>query len=252
LCGLFSFLIIAGSSTNSFAQAPAKAQATKQSPSPPKKTMIPDVEIQGQIFIVTKGGNIIKLALVSVSAFTETDLKVQLKNTLNSEQELRNQALIRIEEAKRKVVLAKETLTRSTDNDIARSANLPPALYANAMVKSSENDQRNMMAVWAAESVVEAEKRSLVDMTKPRHLIDKLKDSVGVSKTDSDGNFNLTLPPGTYIFTAIGNRLAGGSMETYEWAVRIEAKKPTQKIMLSNDNLVSSLCNECVPFPAPL
>ena len=68
------------------------------------------------------------------------------------------------------------------------------------------------------------------------------------SKSDADGNFDLTVPAGAYVLVATGKRLAGSSTELYEWMVRIDAAKPL-KVMLSNDNMNDAKCSECVALP---
>lgn len=55
--------------------------------------------------------------------------------------------------------------------------------------------------------------------------------------TDSDGNFEVTLPHGTpFVLLAQGHRLAGTREEIYEWRVRSADFKPGETIILGNDN----------------
>lgn len=66
------------------------------------------------------------------------------------------------------------------------------------------------------------------------------------SKTDADGKFALKLPSGKYVITANTSRDVFGSTETYHWLVTVDTSTINQLLILSNDNLPGTKCNECV------
>ena len=66
-------------------------------------------------------------------------------------------------------------------------------------------------------------------------------------KTDSEGRFSFKLVSGKYALAAMGSRKVGDSTEKYYWFVWVTVRKdPTQKVMLSNDNLFETHPTACV------
>lgn len=79
-------------------------------------------------------------------------------------------------------------------------------------------------------------------------FIENLPQPKFISKTDADGKFALTLPKGKYAITANSSRNIFGSSETYHWLVYVDTSSSNQLLILSNDNLLETKCNECVKF----
>ena len=63
------------------------------------------------------------------------------------------------------------------------------------------------------------------------------------TKTNSDGRFRLLVPgTGLYAIAATASRHVGDDVEWYYWLIDIDPKvAASQSIMLSNDNMTSSL-----------
>lgn len=258
---LLSLLVASGISLGAYGQT----TPTKKPPAAPKvvaPVKIPDVVVQGQVFIVTKGGNNIKLALVNVAAYKEKDMLAQFDKTWETEQDERAHAVVRIEEAKKASDAANERLKEArARGDAAREyarANLLNKNALNAMTEASAESSRLSAVYGATLDANSTERKKLAALSSARHFIEKLSDPVTTSKSDADGNFDLTVPAGAYVLVATGKRLAGSSTELYEWMVRVDAAKPL-KVMLSNDNMNDTKCTECVvlpvraaPAPAPV
>ena len=248
---LLSTFVASGISLSAYGQtAPAK-----KPPAAPKvvtHVKIPDVVVQGQVFIVTKGGNNIKLALVNVAAYKEKDMLAQFDKTWDTEQEVRVQAAARIEDAKAGRTAAETKSSESSEKRrIANAAFMRNTNNKDLMteyVVAERIDNTDREAINTARKAVTAARNDLAALSGARHFIEKLSDPVAASKSDADGNFDLTVPAGAYVLVATGKRLAGGSTELYEWIVRVDAAKPL-KVMLSNDNMNDTKCSECVALP---
>jgi hypothetical protein len=257
-CLLFLFTLL-------FASLPFIAQA--QIAIPPKKqhtvakaaasVKVPDVPIQGQVFVVTNGGINIKLALVNVAAYREKDLLAQLDWIWDAGSDERAYAATQVLAAKGEITAAGDRMKDATDRAVYIAQTFRPNLgamsptealrpfavaEAEAMLRLA--DHRSAVKKWEDERKMEA------GLSTPRHQIEKLTNPLTASKTDADGKFELTLPAGQYVLVATGRRMAGESTELYEWMIRVDAEKPA-KVMLSNDNLAGNRagCAECLRLP---
>jgi len=83
----------------------------------------------------------------------------------------------------------------------------------------------------------------------PRSYIKNLESkNLGIKvRTDSDGNFTITLPnPGKYLIAAYNQRETFGKTESYEWLFWTTAeKRSTTKIDITNRNLHGTNCDTC-------
>jgi hypothetical protein len=254
---LVTIFMVANIPINSFAQTAAPINkpkvATSKKNEVPKKFEIKNVAIQGQVFVVTQGGSNIKLALVNVAAYLEKDLLQQFDKIWEVERDMRNDAATKVKEAK-----------AETAEAYALSNNLWKDTSAASIAMIRNSGDKNLMQVWIQASLLEDKAKSAHMAAKareeaaqarsfalfdPRHFIEGFNNPIAVSKTDADGNFDLTLPAGSsYVLAATGKRRAGSSTELYEWIVRVDASR-SLKIMLSNDNMLDSKCAECVSLP---
>ena len=76
-------------------------------------------------------------------------------------------------------------------------------------------------------------------VTQAALLVENAPEPVAVTKTDADGRFTVRLYVGKdYIFYAHSDRRVGSATEHYAWVIKTVAlKKPSDRIVLSNDNL---------------
>ncbi len=227
-----------------------------------KKTLtekiLPDVTIDGEIFVVTKGGQSIKLGLVEVALFPMQTLMpfLEMKNAAqtNKLQRLEQEIKMAMEEEKRleevsRVATEKWEAAYNEDhsNRIAR--------ILNGTYKDSSNDSPNVLLdalekshKLACDAAVEAsvkahnlrfEKNQLLS---ERYYFDSLPEPLRMTKTNSDGRFRLLVPgSGLFAVAAIASRHVGDDVERYYWLLKIDPRAgANQTIMLSNDNLMSS------------
>lgn len=205
------------------------------------------VNITGQVFVVTQGRQNIKLALVEISAIPE---KVMIKHIKTKHSKGLEQQMAMIPEL-----------------ESARAASRSALDEADAlMIKIKEQDeatkyQRKSRAIRSEEIRVleeavakeeaaikirkEVESKSLY-FDSPEYYFENLPTTIAKSKTDIDGKFTLTLPTGKYVIVARSDRVVIKGDENYYWLVLVDTSSPNQSLMLSNDNLFETKCNECV------
>lgn len=191
--------------------------AASPSSAPPVETR---VSIQGQVFVVTGGQKSIRLALVEVSAFPEDVMIEHIKLT--------------------------------PDNDAQKIAQLSREFDLNMRKKEKAQENFNKEAFYdyynkAVENLNQSNNLESGGSLKGAKYFEKLPTPTAVAKTDADGRFTLTLPLGKYVIAAKSSRrLSKTDSEFYFWLVRLDTSSINQSLMLSNDNLLETACNECV------
>jgi len=242
--------------------SPSKtSEATKAPPSAP----VAKVSVSGQAFIVTKGRQNIKLALVEVTAIPEKDVLEHIK--AKRAEGLEKQALLlpQIERATKDAGSASGALARAereaekaradrheaTMAAIRNRGNVVGQMQADtdAFTKEMEESSRLQKAAYSKGGTLRELKRLYAHYDSPAYYADKLPNAVAQSKTDADGNFSLSAPAGKYAIAATTSRAVFKDTEHYYWIVWVDMKSPIQGLMLSNDNLLGTGCRECVSLP---
>lgn len=188
-------------------------EATQPEKSPQKAAVPAAVALNGQVFVVTKGRDNIKLALVMVYAVDESTVAKSLSP------------------------VAREWSARV-------GAAMTDHSNALAEIKSAPNAASRAAAKKRADDALD---RFMKIETPMRKVIAALPPSTPAAKTDADGRFSLSLTPGQrYLLVASTERQAAGARENLDWLVWVTPTEgvPTN-LMLSNDNLVDSYCGEC-------
>lgn len=256
-----AFLAIAAMSQAQAAPAPAKSI------------------IDGQIFVVTKGQNAIKLALVNVVAVSEKDLTALYLEKLGAAGRESNELAAEIEEKKTMVRDLKQA-TKNTEGyswleelqQLSKvcdpmkpmaewSACIREPAGKAAMEKQKEiraQHKPELDALTAARNELRAlQKHSRTNMelvrtlTRPYQMIAK---SIAQAKSDADGKFSLAVPVGQRVaIMAESERAVGDKNESYQWIVLVTPKKGTRiDLTLANDNLLETRCGACFVSPAKL
>lgn len=205
-----------------------------------EKKLVEKVSITGQVFVVTKGRENIKLALVDVVAIPEKELSQYIKSQHDKGIEQQTVIFPRLEPAKKAASAAaaasKKCYTPPYDH-CAGYTTIGHMDLPNSVIKKDE-----MYAKAAAYEKVMAEFHYY---DSGGHYFEKLPMQVAASKTDADGKFNLSLPHGKYALAAKSSRDASGTTENYYWLVWVDTTSPNHSVMLSNDNLFETKCKEC-------
>lgn len=246
----FSILAMTIYMSTAVAQSATKKKTTQ--PPPPIK----EFTIQGQVFVVTKGGDSKKLALVNVYAFKPQEVTNTFLMVEEKDRQAREDAYIERDDASGALHKATMEKIKSNGDEIIaymRNYSAIPHARLEVLIKQKEEMTEKMTELELMplkERKINAEKR-FEYLSSYRYFIKAMSTfpSAGSSKSDSDGIFEITLPVGEYVIIAQGDRSVGGRDEFYEWLVRVSLTKSNKKIFLSNDNLATTRCEECVPLP---
>lgn len=201
-------------------------------------------EITGQIFVVTQGKDNIKMALVTVGAIPQEEFDQFLKAKQSKRIEQQKTLLPKYEEAK-------SDLKWSNGKIQWYNYLLKDAPLINLTEKLRKHYQGIIKDLAAAEVAIAKDKAVIAEyeaFDKAEFLFEGLPTPKVITKTDADGKFTLKLPSGKYVITANSSREVFGSTETYHWLVTVGTSNINQPLMLSNDNLLETKCNECVKY----
>ncbi len=199
------------------------------------------VEITGQVFVVTKGQQNIKLALVNVVAIPEKEM-IQYMGIAHKEGIKKQSSMIEsLNPIERKCVSTRNVLVTDPYYSFLNCGNESAVALAGCQ---HANDR--MFGLFEGchlffKQIVE--KHNYYDSGD--YYFEKLPTQVAESKTDADGKFNLLLPRGKYVIAAKSSRLANET-EKYFWLVWVDTASPNHSVMLSNDNFYETACGGCV------
>lgn len=235
--------------------------------------------VEGQVFIVTKGQQAIKLALVPVTVLSEQEINRLLSQRsarMNQrrdgivaeliaevgKREMRKATIdakkMELREAGKKTVECALTLSTAAANyksEFAKCSEKPEMMAARARAEELRSELYDAQAL-AHAAVIEENISRLLTQYNAGTSINDIHEELArvvpaVTKSDIDGKFSIEVPYGKrFALLAYSSRyVAGSADEHYQWLIWLAAPKPGIKmqIMLANDNLMTSLgCKECV------
>ncbi len=231
------------------------------------KKITKDTVVSGQVFIVTKGSENIRLALVVVSAIPYIDMQAHLKLKKQFAIEQQNILKPKYDIAKVEYDIAK---TQSKEEKAKVAEERAGEAYRSDDSFKSErwedraplkftNPQKKIEYMQAMEEAqrIRAQPDNLDYSLKLRNYEDLKRQynfynmdnfasllplplGIAQSKTDADGKFSLNIPVGKYMFVANARRDVSGTTEQYQWLVLVDASLHTQPLLLSNDNLMQT------------
>lgn len=177
-------------------------------------------EIAGQVFIVTQGMGSIKLPLVEVGAIPqeEFDKYLQAKQSVKLEQQ---------KQLLPKYNLAKKEVDEERGKWLSNNADSTYEKYSKVVEKN-----RTIITEYEA-------------FNRNEYILSALPTPIVVSKSDAEGKFSFSLPRGKYVITANASRKVVDTSENYHWLVQVN-DSTSSNLMLSNDNLLETKCNECI------
>lgn len=166
-------------------------------------------QITGQVFVVTRGGDSVKLGLVRVS------------------------------------VLAEATIKSSINGTARRGPSERADFRARARKLSAEIDTLGSHGQDAQPQQTELSRLldAVADVGSPGYYFDALPAGIYATKTDADGKFAIRLPrTGRCAVVARATREVGGDMEVYYWMVWASCASLPEQLLLSNDNMLGGQC----------
>jgi hypothetical protein len=236
-----------------YAQNQVPKTTTKKSVAPTNP--IP-IQVSGQIFIVTAGRNAIKLPLVSVFAYEKNEAINQI-SIINSSNESRKNFLgTEFLTQKKKIEDIENEMNDTERNRIQAQSNWSNSLGTTSSSSNKEkydeisSHYRSLIGIKGEEQAkLNSLVREFAELTGPKNYINKLQNYKSIGKSDIDGLFTLNLLPGNYAIVAMSSRSIGRSTELYYWIIEKTIKDNSEKIILSNDNIFGSNCQECIKLP---
>lgn len=216
------------------------------------KTSKVAVEIfRGQVFVVKKDLTNTRLALVGVAAFNERDFSLSSQWQLLLINKLRDKFMSELGAMDTTKDINMLAETENEFSEMIKAGFAEARGTMDAVAYNGLLSKRN--AAWAAisgnpEKIVRI-KAKLQHLDMPEFAVRSLPDPVTTVKTDSDGNFEMSLPVGSYVLRAKTSSSVSTTDEEFLWFVKVSASKTSPKLVLSNDNLFGSNCNECAAAP---
>lgn len=211
------------------------------------------LNISGQVFIVTKGRDNIKLALVEVAAIPESDLLASIKAKHASGIEQQKPLVPAYASAKKEAdaaTAAYSQVQRNTQQLTAKYNALPLSESGNEIAQAMYESSLKSIPIFESSRSKQAKLRQIASQIgyfdSGQYYFEKLPASTAVSKTDADGKFTFSLPPGKYVIAASTSRKVSNETEFYYWLVSTDPVAASQSLMLSNDNQFETKCKECI------
>jgi len=201
-------------------------------------------KVTGQMFIVTRGSENIRLGLVEVSAIRLDSLQAHIAGSArawNEGPEVRQQK--RIAEAKSLLAVAQKELrgapARAQANEIAYiRGDIPTSKYMGGQAGYTATVR---MRVANLQKLLESYRAFAGRGPSAGYLFRDLPQPLATAKTDADGRFELMVPAGVPVaILAAATRETPGAVEKYHWMVRLNnSARQGTALLLSNDNLIT-------------
>ena len=198
-------------------------------------------QITGEVFITTKGGDVVQMAGVQLSFYERSKLQDYIKQAMadaandmppfddaissyaKEKAETEAQAKSGLETMK-DLAKAKADFNKAVGNpaEELKEPDMDPGLLENI-----RNLQNNILKM----------ERGRESWPDANYLFTHFADSLLGTRTDSQGRYSITLPAGEWVVVGHTKRLTGETEEAYYWAVSVPENGSTT---LSNYNLVNS------------
>jgi len=186
----------------------------------------PEGLLEGEIFIVTKGGGNFKLGLVTVGLFRKDELASKLEAArARAAPEIERLSPL-LERAKGDYEAANRLYTEAIHNN-----EMPMAAFRK--VSGALSDARHDYQALVREAAYFA---------SGDYFFQELPTAMVAAKTNSDGRFSMKIPTTEpFALGAQAQRSVGDRTEKYFWLVEVSMEgKSKDTILLSNDNLTST------------
>jgi hypothetical protein len=197
-----------------------------------------EVEVKGQVFIVTQGRGNIHLGLVKVTAYKADQFMTASEAKAASERSARAEIKTRL------APLEAETKAASEARDASETMWIKTLSEKDWAKKEAARD--NWRKHYFAEGKVQLELKAI---TEPSSFDNPKVEFSQSTKTDGNGNFKMTLKEGEYVLVANASRSIRSSDEVYTWFVKVKVDAKNNMFLLSNDNMQEQPgCISCLDF----
>lgn len=199
------------------------------SPERPERQEPPDRQVSGQVFVVTKGRENVKMGLVHIHAVTAEQLAPIAAELLKNYKQ---------QDLKERQALAQQVadLAALSQFETELGALQPAGLdLPGFRAWREESAQRRSWSFVTARDTVSTDSAATLAM----RAILFVRLPVAVGKTDADGRFNLNLKSSPKVWLlAQAERITGKDTERYFWAHAVKDGRDTNPVLLANDSLV--------------
>lgn len=207
-------------------------------------------ELSGEVFIVTQGGQNVKLGLVEVRAIPEADVKafIEKKKKSPDVDTIIKRDRPQYEKAKLELAVLEKEKDKAEQKkfdslvELTRSIGSSSLFSYNSKVRDADlKYERDMFNLFMqASSNFYKTWKDYPQWATCEYYFDGLPNGVVSAKTNADGKFTSKLKRGQkYALAAYGQRKIGDLTEKYYWLIWVSLDgKGVKNIMLSNDNLM--------------
>jgi hypothetical protein len=197
-----------------------------------------EVEVKGQVFIVTKGRGNIHLGLVKVTAYKANQFIAAAEAKAASERSARAEIKTRLASLEAKTKAARE------ERDASEA--IWGKTFSDKDWAKAEAARNNWRKNYFDEAKVKLELNAL---TEPSSFDNPKVEFSQSTKTDGNGNFKMNLKEGQYVLVAKASRSISSTDEVYTWFVKVKVDDKNNMFLLSNDNMLEQPgCISCLDF----
>lgn len=218
-------------------------------------------DLNGEIFIVTKGGQNIRLGLVEVRLIPEDEIRKYVSNKIPQFRKEKEMISLKLENAQKKLEEAKSAyfeavkykIRKESDIEMNKLQNQVDVATDRKAARTTDDELRDIQASTDVsidevnkehryklmQLEIEVLQNEVLFFTSGAFFFNGLPDGVTKTKTDADGKFSLRIKRGQRMaLAAQSNRKIIGDEENYYWLLWTSFDgNSLHKIVLSNDNL---------------
>ena len=192
-------------------------------------------DLEGEVFIVTRGGENYKLGLVPITLYSLDSLKPYLEQK-KQQAETEFARLGRLVDPAKSEMNAKEKARDAAFQAFLNAGNSDPNRSSLEAAYHQAKGQCELV-VRAYHFLLDAQSK----LVSGAFYFDGLPEPLATTQTNSDGKFTIEIPAkGNFVIAARADHTIGNSTEHYYWLIKVSLDGAAKKaIMLSNNNLSS-------------
>lgn len=204
-------------------------------------------QLNGEVFIVTKGGQNVRLGLVEVRLIPEKDIKAFVETKQTKAKEEMEKLRPQLAEAKAALETAERVEKEAGRVHDARFQESVAAAMGKGNYTEASERARAASDAWIKRIRDTGQTRSAYFTLVQRHnyfvsgkyYFEGLPGGTATTKTDADGKFSLTLnKKERYAVAAHGSRNIGDTTEEYYWLLWVSLQgNDSKRLLVSNDTL---------------